>query len=308
MSSGVIVAAVAIGIPALAFVLWPLVRRGDSGAGLLPLPPDPREELLEERASVYRALRELQFEHDAGHLSDDDYASLRDRYESRAATILAALDALAPGAEPPAPRPAVTTAGRRWTRRPVTLAVGGIALLVFGIVLGLGAARYTEPDRAADAPMPGSRPLAPTLGAEAGGAAPTAANAPTGPVTPEMLAGMLQAARSSLMAGRYQEAIAAYQAVLKRDARNVDALTHLALIVAIGGHADAALETLDRALAIDPNYAPALLYRGRVLYDVKDYEGAVRVWEKFLAVIPEGEDHDQVAELVREARERAAKR
>src|SRR4029450_12863456 len=33
----------------------------------------------------------------------------------------------------------------------------------------------------------------------------------------------------------YGEAIAAYQAVLKRDPKNVDAMTHLALIVAIGG-------------------------------------------------------------------------
>src|SRR5256886_13264130 len=70
---------------------------------------------------------------------------------------------------------------------------------------------------------------------------------------------MLQAARASLFEGRYGEAIAAYQAVLKRDPKNVDALTHLGLIVAIGGHADTALETLDRALAIDPTYPPALL-------------------------------------------------
>jgi tetratricopeptide (TPR) repeat protein len=74
-----------------------------------------------------------------------------------------------------------------------------------------------------------------------------------------MLQGMLQAARASLFAGRYSEAIAAYQAVLKRDPKNVDAMTHLGLIVGVGGHADQALETLDRALALDPNYPPALL-------------------------------------------------
>ena len=44
---------------------------------------------------------------------------------------------------------------------------------------------------------------------------------------------MLQAARQSLFEGRYSEAIAAYQAVLKRDERNVDAMTHLGLIVAV---------------------------------------------------------------------------
>ena len=125
-------------------------------------------------------------------------------------------------------------------------------------------------------------------------------------VPPEVLQGMLQAARSSLGAGRYGEAIAAYQAVLKRDPKNVDAMTHLALIVAIGGgpeHADRALETFDKALAIDPSYLPALLYRGQVLYEVKkDVGGAIRSWEKFMALAPPGEDRDRVAKMIADAR------
>jgi len=117
------------------------------------------------------------------------------------------------------------------------------------------------------------------------------------------LAGMLRAARQSLFAGRYSEAIAAYQAVLKRDERNVDAMTHLGLIVAVGGHADSALETFDKALKIDPKYAPAYLYRGQVLYEQKqDYAGAVTAWERFLSLAPKGEDRDRVTELVKRAR------
>lgn len=289
-----------IGVPALAFVLWPLLRRG-SAVRLLPIPPDQREQLLEEKSVAYRALRELDFEHDAGHLSDDDYATLRDRYETRAAEVLLALDAL--GARPE-PSPAAGPAPTPWTRRPVTIAICAVALLAFGVALGLGAARYSSPGTIA-MPAPGPRPLAPP-GDTAAGAAPSLANAPRGPLTPEMLAGMLQAARASLFAGRYGEAIAAYEAVLKRDHRNVDALTHLGLILGMGGHGDVALETLDRALRIDPNYPPALLYRGQVLYEVKkDYAGAARSWDKFLAVVPAGEDHDRVAALAREAHARA---
>jgi cytochrome c-type biogenesis protein CcmH/NrfG len=120
--------------------------------------------------------------------------------------------------------------------------------------------------------------------------------------------GMLEAARASLFEGRYGEAIAAYQAVLKRDPKNVDAMTHLALIVAIGGHADSALETLDKALAIDPNYLPALLYRGQVLYESKkDVSGAVRSWEKFLAIAPPGEDRDRVVKMIADAKSQPAK-
>ena len=114
---------------------------------------------------------------------------------------------------------------------------------------------------------------------------------------------MLQAARSSLFEGRYGEAIAAYQAILKRDPKNVDAMTHLALIVAIGGHADTALETLDKALTLDPNYAPALLYRGQILYESrKDAAAAIRSWEKFLALTPAGEDRDRVTKMIADAK------
>jgi lipoprotein NlpI len=55
--------------------------------------------------------------------------------------------------------------------------------------------------------------------------------------------------------------------VLKRDAENVDAMTHLGLIVSIGSHADAAPETFDKVLAIDPKYPPAYLYRDQVLFE-----------------------------------------
>jgi tetratricopeptide (TPR) repeat protein len=298
---GPLLVAAAVGGPALAFVVWPLLRRGRARR-FLPLPEDPREQLLEEKRVAYRALRELLFEHDAGHLSDDDYAALRDRYEARAAEVLAALDALVVRPAPAAAPVAAPRSGVPWTRRPVTTAVGAVAVLGFGVTLGLGVAWYGTPDGRAGAPTP---PAAPPPDMPTG-AAPSLANAPRGRVTPAMLAGMLEAARASLFAGRYSEAIAAYEAVLKRDPRNVDALTHLGLILSIGGHGDVALETFGRALRIDPNYPPALLYRGQVLYEIKrDYAGAARSWDKFLAVVPAGEDRDRVAALARDAHARA---
>ncbi len=305
---GVTLAVVAIGLPAVAFAVWPLVRRAGGGA-LLPLPLDAREQLAEDRRAALRTLRELEFEHGAGHVSDADYADLRARYEADTATILAELDRLgvapapAPGAGP-ADAPAAPR--RSGWRHPAAIGVAAVALVTFGVGLGVGIVRYTEPDPNAGAPMPGSRPMA-------GVEAPSAANAPRGPVTPEMLQGMLQAARASLFARRYNEAIAAYQAVLKRDPNNVDATTHLGLIAAIaaqGEHGpemvDRALGLFDRALAQDPNYPPALLYRGQVLFEVrKDVPGAIKSWEKFVAVAPPGEDRDRVAKLLADARAQA---
>lgn len=301
--TALIVTLVLIATPVCAFVAWPFVRRRADHQGLLAIPSDPLDQLLAEKERLYRTLEELDFERDAGHLSADDHGSLRDRYERRAVEVIAAMDELATRTVDarPAPRPTPASAPA-WTRRPVTIALGAASLLGFGIALGLGLARHTKPDMAASAPPPAPPPLS-----DSAAGAPSAANAPRGPLTPQMLQGMLQAARSSLQAGRYSEAIAAYQAVLKRDPKNVDALAHLGLIVAIGGHADAAIETLDRALRIDPNYPAALLYRGQVLFEMKrDYAGATTTWEKFLAVVPVGEEHDRVAALVREAQQRSA--
>jgi tetratricopeptide (TPR) repeat protein len=286
---------VIVALPALAFVLWPLLRRGTSETGLLPISYDRWDELSEEKRAIYRALKELDFDHEAGHLSDGDYEAIRSRYEGRAAQILKELDAIEasrPKSERPKPEKGVSEApGRPWTRRPATLIAGALALMVFGVALGLGVARYSQPDRAAQPPV--SLPPAPAD--------------PSQPITSDALRSMLEAARQSLFAGRYQEAIAAYQAVLKRDPKNVDAITHMGLIVATGGHGDSALEAFQKAIALDPSYPPAYLYRGQVLYETKqDYRGAIQAWEKFIQLVPEEENKELARRMIQEAKARLA--
>lgn len=312
MSGVQITLIVAFALPALTIALWPLFRGpgGDPDAAAERPRDDRRLELEEEKTALYRALRELEFDHEAGHLSDADYEGLRERYETRAAALITDLDALGPTPAPreaPAGAPAEATAARvPWTRQPVALGAGAVVLVVFGVIIGVNASRFTEPDQTMT--PPGSRlPVpAPGPGADAGGSPvgpPSMRFEPGKPIPPEILAGMLQAARQSLFDGNYSQAIAAYQAVLKRDAKNVDAMTHLGLIVSIGGHADAALETFDKALAIDPKYPPAYLYRGQVLFEQKqDYAGAVKAWESFLKLVPNGEDHDRVVAMLQDAK------
>src|SRR5260370_915722 len=190
-----------------------------------------------------------------------------------------------------------------------------IGAVVVALLLAVPAAAFTfcpfvrRRDR--PAPLLRSRPLA-SLDAPPSGAAPSAANAPRGPVTPQMLEGMLEAARASLFAGRYGEAIAAYQAVLKRDPNNVDALTHMGLIAGMaarGEHGpemvDRALGLFDRALALAPDYPPALLYRGQLLYEAKkDAAGAIRSGERFRKVVPVGEGRTRVERMIAEAKAR----
>ena len=310
--TGTVVVALVLALPAAAFAIWPLVRARGRPAPLLPLPADERDQLLEAKRVALWALRELEFEHAAGHVSDPDYAELRARYEAEAAETLRALDALGP-APTPTVAPAAPTGRASGWRHPAALAVAAVALLVFGVALGVGIVRYTEPERMADAAPTGSRPLASPDAPKPGGP-PSMANAPRGPVTPQMLQGMLEAARESLFAGRYSEAIAAYQAVLKRDPDNVDALTHMGLIAAVaarGEHGpemiDRALGLFDRALKLSPDYPPALLYRGQVLYEAKkDTAGAIRSWERFVKVMPAGEERARVERMIAEAKARPA--
>jgi tetratricopeptide (TPR) repeat protein len=315
-----------LGVAAFAVVLWPLLRRGATEPARLARDDADRTlELDEERAAAMRALRELEFEHDAGHLAETDYLELRARYEGRAAQALLALDeiraaeptAVTAGASHGAPDAAVEAAAPvsraaarpGWARHPAALVGGAVLFVAFGLVLGMGIGRYTERDQMAAAPAPPAPgiPALPPPGPA--GATSGTPGQPARPLPPEMLAGMLRAARQSLADGRYEEAIAAYQAILKRDDRNVDALSHLGLIAAIAGHADPALETFDRAIRIDPAYAPAHLYRGQVLFEVKkDYPGAIAAWERYLALAPAGSDRDRLQPLLEEARKRARER
>lgn len=308
------------------FVAWPLFGRRAAASRAAAAPDHHRQELVEEKTAIYRALQELGFDHEAGHLSDDDYRDIRKRYEERAGELLRDLDALE--AVTPTPRPTVVeevapaeapglaaSAAQGWTRSPVTIGVGAMVMVVFGLILGIGVGRFSQPEApsmptgAAMPSLPGGpggampgAPAAPDAQSAAGPGAAMGA-APGQPLPPQVLSGMLQAARQMLFQGQYQEAISAYQAVLKREPNNVDAMTHLALIVAIGGHADSALETWDKALKVDPKYAPAYLYRGQVLYETKrDYAGAITAWERFVALVPKGEDHDRAQALIKDAR------
>jgi hypothetical protein len=177
----------ALVLPALAIVLWPLLRgRADGAAPVAERPrEDRRLELEEEKAALYRALRELEFDHEAGHLSGADHESLRERYETRAAALITELDALGPatvGRESPAMAPALPqepAARVAWTRRPVVLAAGTAVLILFGVIIGVNASRFTEPDQIMT--PPGSRlPVPAPSGSPVG--PPNAAREPSKPI------------------------------------------------------------------------------------------------------------------------------
>ena len=83
-----------LALGALAYVLWPLISaEGRAATWTRSEPPhtttgdDPRDAVAE--------LREIEFDHATGKLSESDYAALRARYTSEAVTALRARESAA---------------------------------------------------------------------------------------------------------------------------------------------------------------------------------------------------------------------
>lgn len=93
------------------------------------LDPDELAGLEEQRDFLLRSLADLEREHDAGDLTDEDFAELRDDYTARAADVLRAIDEQRSAFDD-------AKAPRNWAR---TLVVGG-AVAAFALVAGLLAA------------------------------------------------------------------------------------------------------------------------------------------------------------------------
>lgn len=133
------------------------VRREAMDEGLAAaVAGDPGSPLVAERARLYAALRELDFDYRAAKLSAGDHTMMRQEYEARAVGVLAALESTAPEATraTPAARPEFQSAraGHRdmsLARRGWRLAVAAMLLLAFGVVIGVPHEGPPAPDRRA---------------------------------------------------------------------------------------------------------------------------------------------------------------
>ncbi len=84
----VFVAIVIVGYPLVNPQQYEYVENGSPGN-------DNLESLAGARDTTIEAIRDLEFDHQAGKLSDADYALMRARYDVRAAEIMQKMDALA---------------------------------------------------------------------------------------------------------------------------------------------------------------------------------------------------------------------
>lgn len=106
-------------------------------------------------------------------------------------------------------------------------------------------------------------------------------------------------------AGRYADAVPAYQQAFALDPKNVNLSTDLGTALWYSGRADEALAQYDKSLALNPTHAQTLFNRGIVYQDGKqDLPQAIQSWERLLAGNPGYPERAKVEQLLEQARQR----
>ena len=171
--------------------------------------------LVDERDFLLRSLDDLEREHDAGDVGDDDYETLKDDYTARAARAIRAIEA--------------HQARTRATRRPrsarrLLVTVAGVA--AFAVLAGVLVAQASGRRGSGDALTGDIRESTRTALAEA-----------------------LQQATE----GDYAGAVTIYDEVLADDPTNVEALTYKGWFLFLDGDS-AGIDSLVAATEADPGY------------------------------------------------------
>jgi hypothetical protein len=105
MTTAAVILAGILAVAAVLFVARPFLRRA-VGADASPRPDEnelERLRLVEERDRALAALKELEFDHRTGKISDEDYRRLVGPLRQEAGAALAALDQPPSQARPTAP-------------------------------------------------------------------------------------------------------------------------------------------------------------------------------------------------------------
>ncbi len=257
----------------------------------------PHAPLLQERARLYADLKELEFDYQAGRLSEADYSDLRQSLEAQAATVLKEIESSAlsrSGAQAEIPKPRRVTPEKKAaetgkvSRRGWQLAVGGAFLLLFGIALGVFLTKSLRPRGSEQDSITGDF----LTGTGSGGMGESAG---------KDISSLLAQGRAAYERKEWPQAIDAYKKALAIDPNIPEAHTHMGLILTQAGHADGALAAFDRALSSDPNFPLALWGKGMLLYRAKeDSAGARQTLERLVSLLPPGADRDEVQKTIAE--------
>lgn len=243
--------------------------------------------LLQEKTRLDSDLQELDFDYQAGRLSEIDYADLRKTLETETAAVTRQLES-SPGAEAGISRKDLATltkesgAAAKKPYKRWQLASAGAFLLLFGVTLGVALTKSVRPRGSESGSITGDF----LTGTDRGG-----------------LPTLLARGRTAFENQQWPEAIDAFKKALAIDPNQPEAHAYMGLILTQAGHADGALLAFDRALSADPNFPLALWGKGLALFHgKKDYSSARATWERLLTMVPVGEERDNLQKLIADAK------
>ena len=252
-------------------------------AGVADDSPDPPDDQLNR---LYQDLRELDFDRQAGKLSEGDYLALRQRYEGQAVRRLVELrETAVPAAEEPKMTQPTDSrrSGRRWA-----WAAGAVVLLAGGVTLGLLLGQSLRPRTSTEDSITGDFLT---------GTGPGGISRPGASDDPPVAA--LRRGQEAFQRQDFKVAIEAFRAVLREDSGHPMANAYMGMILAQAGHTDAALEALDRALSRSPNLPLGLWAKGMILYqEGRDPDGAREHLRRLERLLPAGEQREAVRGII----------
>ena len=225
----------------------PMSKSASASARRRELDPDALAALEEERDFLLRSLEDLEREHAAGDVDDSDFEELKDDYTARAAAVIRAIEDRTAAVKSLRPQ-------RNWQRTALGLVlVGALAVGASWLVFRNAGTRAPGQGLTGDIRQDSSNLILQAQG-----------------LTGQAQAS-LQAGDSTKALKQFESAVQAYDKALEISPENVQAMTYrgwvlhtIALSSELSVAADLdrqALEYLDEAIAIDPLYSDARVFR-----------------------------------------------
>ncbi len=279
-----IVAAILI-VVALLFILPPLWRKSAKA-------DDTREGDANRtlNIAVYRDQQaELEADRNAGTLSEEQYERARVELERRLLDDVAV---------------AAPVAGRDTSRIPAVVVGIAVPLLAVGLYFAVGTPRALSPVAAPPhGASAGKPPSAEQIEAMVGKLAERMKQ------NPDDAQGWAMLGRSYAVMNRYDDSAAAYAKAVERVPDNPHLLADYADAMAMAQGQSLLGEPeklIMRALKIDPNHVKSLALAGTIAFDKKDFNTAIKHWEKMATLVPPNtEMFRNVQGSIAEARSRA---
>ena len=231
----------------------PSARRRD-------LDPDALAALEEERDFLLRSLEDLEREYAAGDVDDSDFEELKDDYTARAAAVIRAIEDRTEAVKSLRPQ-------RNWQRTALGLVlVGAMAVGASWVVFRNAGTRAPGQGLTGDIRQDSSNLILQAQG-----------------LTGQAQAS-LQAGDSAKAIKQFESAVQAYDKALEISPENVQALTYRGWVlhtIALSSEPSVAvefdrqaLEYLDEAIAIDPLYSDARVFRAILERNAGDFAAA----------------------------------